>query len=540
MEKNGKYFLPPLEKQSSLKEMFHQLVSSGAGRSVDNDGLPDGPWSPIELTEALERYDETGSGIDLRTVQLWFQNNRRGISRQNIRLLARVFGCDDAESTLVWQRELLTAKTRLDDERKRKGGATKEQKTETSNPVTVTPKGVPSDVAPPVVESALRTFRTIANITEEMFSIWATLNLPVFILAGSVTLGFIAFVCGIGNVTYSHSSGVSKQVGFFWAPNWVVIQMILLPMFMIVVSDVLGLWRRDIRQHFFGSDYDDNDSWPRVVEKYSFCFWVLLGICVFVIFFLQWAGFYLRALRADDLGGLHVDWLLVSIVRPDVLSNITSLIVSLLALLYVAAICYLFLGGQILLSIVAQDFRELAKTRSNLSIEWKYFADRFMYSLFRCTVLGALVSLCFKLQVVYLMTETPDILSWLVYDFSNVFLGGEFRSANVLGLSGIAPFSSFLLLVTTLAVFVFGSFRVHVFMASMSGAVDAGDLDSEQDAASMSLLYMYLAVLTLVVTYFSVGVVPGFSVLVIVSVIIGTYSLVDPHWNVRFRERGVF
>jgi hypothetical protein len=99
--KNRKYFLTP-----------------------QKDGFPKGPRTADLLAEAITRIDANGSGVDLRTVQLWFQDNEKGISTDNIRWLARFFGCDDPQATSEWQAGLsaaqscLTAKRR---ERKKNG-----------------------------------------------------------------------------------------------------------------------------------------------------------------------------------------------------------------------------------------------------------------------------------------------------------------------------------------------------------------------------------------------------------------------------------
>src|SRR5690606_19290752 len=72
-----------------------------------------GPWTPELLAEAISQIDSNRIGVDLRTVQLWFQENDKGISIANIRWLARVFGCDDPVATGEWQVELSAAQSRL-------------------------------------------------------------------------------------------------------------------------------------------------------------------------------------------------------------------------------------------------------------------------------------------------------------------------------------------------------------------------------------------------------------------------------------------
>src|SRR5690606_21625078 len=93
-------------------------AAAGAGRPLGKDGFPAGPWTPGLLAEAVSQIDSHRIGIDLRTVQLWFQENDKGISTGNIRWLARVFGCDDPVATSEWQVELSAAQSRLSAKRR--------------------------------------------------------------------------------------------------------------------------------------------------------------------------------------------------------------------------------------------------------------------------------------------------------------------------------------------------------------------------------------------------------------------------------------
>lgn len=118
--RNGKYFVPP-EGDDDFKTLFKRVAAAGGGRPVDEEGFPQGPWTPNLLAEAISRIEANRAGIDLRTVQLWFQDNDKGVSADNIRWLARIFGCDDPEATSAWQAKLSAAQARLTTRRRLKG-----------------------------------------------------------------------------------------------------------------------------------------------------------------------------------------------------------------------------------------------------------------------------------------------------------------------------------------------------------------------------------------------------------------------------------
>lgn len=106
---NKKNFLAPPSHDCGFKELFQKLMQYGAGRDIDQDGFPAGPWTPKLLCEAISRFDD--KGVDVRTTQLWFQENSTLPSHANIRWLARVFGCGNPDETLKWQVALVKAKS---------------------------------------------------------------------------------------------------------------------------------------------------------------------------------------------------------------------------------------------------------------------------------------------------------------------------------------------------------------------------------------------------------------------------------------------
>lgn len=221
MIKNGKYFVAAQKSSDNFKVLFARLAAEGAGRPVDRQGFADGSWTPETLADAISAIECNEKGIELRAVQMWFQDNDNGISSDNIRWLARIFGCDDPDETSKWQAEIRAAKERLASERRKKREVTKSD--EPKPPEKITP-------------SPTKRRYGLALASEAIFG-GSPLNLPSSVFAGAVALGFASYVLGIHEATFLSTDGQTKQVGFLWAPNWTFLFMFFMPMFFVSIAE---------------------------------------------------------------------------------------------------------------------------------------------------------------------------------------------------------------------------------------------------------------------------------------------------------------
>lgn len=181
-------------------------MAAGAGRPADMDGFPAGPWTPELLAEAISQIASNPIGVDLRTVQLWFQENDKGVSTANIRWLARIFGCDDPVATSEWQMELAAAQSRMSAKRqevRRAGSAVapttqdmpRNLPSDDGSETSAAPAGDADVNGPPTRRSSL------ATKSETLFSHGSPLNLPTTVFAGFTALGFLSYILGIHNVS---------------------------------------------------------------------------------------------------------------------------------------------------------------------------------------------------------------------------------------------------------------------------------------------------------------------------------------------------
>jgi hypothetical protein len=518
--RNEKLFLPPPKDGSDFKELFKRLAAAGAGRPPGKDGFPSGPWTPELLAEAISQIDSNSVGVDLRTVQLWFQENEKGVSAANIRWLARIFGCDDPVATSEWQVELSAAQSRLSAKRRewKRTGSGVALAVPDMPPITPSDDG--SEHSPALIRdtdaNGSRQRFGLARKSEALFSLGSPLNLPASVFAGITALGFLSYVFGIHSVTYGRADGVIKQVGFLWTANWTSVFMVLLPLFLAFVTELMAFWKNEGRVKLVaqGGRMKSDDAWKRNVESYSYSYWAVFSICVLFAGLFQWIGVSLMPLMNGG-GDYATDWGSLAIVRPEVISVPQAVVFTGLAYLYMCLCFYLFFVGLILLYTVIEDLCQTSEAASNQrEVDYQHELNvagrRVMRALFRCTVLGVLIAIVMKVQSAYLTSSGENIVAWLVDDMSSAFDGQSDVSA-VIGYRRPTHYSSLLVAISTCFVFVYGSIRLSV-----------------ERRFRTHLWWMSAVVALLAAGYLLIEAFPGFSILLGVGVLLAAFGLINP------------
>jgi hypothetical protein len=518
--KNGKLFLPPPRDGTDFKELFNKIAAAGAGRPLGKDGFPAGPWTPELLAEAISQIDANRIGVDLRTVQLWFQVNDKGMSTANMRWLARVLGCDDPEATSEWQMELSEAQSRLTAKRQ-------EWKKAASSVAPGVPDTAQSAIVDDETESPTELARdtdakgprrrfSLARRSEALFSRGSPLDLPASVFAGATALGYLSYVTGIHNASYTRADGLVKQVGFLWAPNWTVLFLVFLPLFLAFVIDLLAYWKYEGRLKLVaeGDRKESGVAWARNIEASSITYWAVFIICVFFAGVFQWIGVRLIPLLQGG-GNRAPDWGFLAIVRPEVISVPTAVVFTGLAFLYMCLSFYLFFAGLILLHTMVHDFwkiGEASKTRPE--VEYQHEVNevgiRVMGGILRCTVLGILIAICMKAQGSYLKSNAGNILAWLVDDLFSAL----YASADVNKRFSYRPstnFSSLIIASSACFVFLYGSIRLGI-----------------GSRVQVPLWKMSAVVALLFASYLLINAFQGFSIILGIAVLLAIYGLINP------------
>ena len=520
--KNNRFFIPPPDDESDFKVVFHQMARVGAGRPVDDKGIPEGPWTAELLTDAISRIDANRSGVELRTVQRWFECNDTGISSENIRWLARVFGCGDPVAISEWQMELSNAQSRLTVKRRER------KRAENSDA-----KGLTIDDA---TRQTKRVRKGLAEKCEWLLSGEASMNLLVSYWLVFGALGLMNYALGTLSVTYSPEDGLNKQVGFIWAPTLTVLPLVVLPLYILSVNDLISFWKNGARSQCALSEQNTDfstsaDGWMLKVKSFSFSFWAIALFSLFFVFGFQWAGIYLPAYMSGDTGGVQVDRYLVALSRPEVISIQQAMILSAVGYLYTASYIAVFLLGLLFLVIIALDYRETCghSIQQNLvttGVTIREAGNRIIWGSFRIAAFGLWIATLIKLQIVYLSSDAKDFVSWLSWD-AQAALGLIATQNGWLDNSSVSHFTTFLMMAVTVATFGFCVAKVHETFARLPFDDDKDRSWPDRDL----IVRMSAVIIILSANLLLVGRFEGFSLLVALSVIATFYVVRGPSLN---------
>jgi hypothetical protein len=299
----------PLGRALDFKELFQAAISARAGLSPSRPGETSPEWTPSKLADAILEADPEGRGVDVRTVQNWFQDNDRGISSENIACLARVFGKGDPDAVAAWRTELRAANKRLASKRRARRG---------SDDVSVTSED-PNGIISTFGEDDRSQGRQggLAELSERMFTNTEGFGVAVVVWAGFFLLCLMTFVFENHDITYAARPDLIKQVGFFWSLSWPVECLLLYPTSFLLIAHLVAFWKRACRAT--SNDEKQFSNWNELIISLRLPFWIVAFVSFGLVFLVQWSGVYLRGLTQSDRPGL-IDWVLVARVRPDVVS----------------------------------------------------------------------------------------------------------------------------------------------------------------------------------------------------------------------------
>lgn len=527
--------------------LFLRLAAAGAGRPADKHGFADGPWTAETLADAISSIEANENGIEVRAVQVWFQDNYNGISDANIRWLARVFGCGDPEATSQWQAELRAAKDRLTKERRERRKNEASSNGRPTEPVVAelataiqddtsvkttgrqrvdqqeTTANVPSDLDGTKPERV-----SLAKRTEAMFNSESSLNLPLVVFTGACALALIAFTLNIHSVLHTPKGGQPRQVGFFWAPNWTVVFVALLPLFLAILIELLNCWREEWRPELVShaSPKHQIRSWDRGLDKASYSFWVTFFVTVIVASGYNWIATHLVPLLTGDPGGWPMDWGRIAIVKPDQIPIPSAIAFSGIAFVYNGFSAYLFFSGHVLMHLMKADFALIMKSTNaddpGLAVAAiGRVGFRLMTGIFRCTAIGIVITIMMKLQSAFLQSGATNIVEWLWSDVRQVIGDHPDLDEHARAPTAAPGFIySFLCVLAIVGTFINAQLRIRLELSRVLPIKHIGLWNQWTP--------MNIGMTLLVTSYFAVGLIPGFTIVVLFSLLVTVYLVAKP------------
>mgnify|MGYP001627809541 CR=1 FL=1 len=421
--------------------------------------------------------------------------------------------------------ELSAANRRLAEKRKR-GKAARRPQVGSSDTVQGTEEGNTHLCTAAGLEERRNGLRCLAGKTEALFDSQTSMTLPLVIFSGACILALISFTLNIHSVIFTPDDGLPKQVGFLWAPNWTVVFLAVLPLYLAWLIELLRFWKEEWRPRLavLGDPVSPNAPWEHRLFAASYLFAATLIVTLIVASGYNWTVTHLVPLLNGDPGAWAINWGRLAIVRPDLISATSAIAFSGLVFLYNGITAYLFFAGLIFLHLMKHDYLDLvkgldARSGENPNPETADIGISLMNGVFRCTVLGVVITILMKLQSSFLQSTGVSIIDWVVNDFRSPF--GNHDSAAAKGLRiGIAPgfYYSFFCLLAIVGTFANASIqvrrtvkRLHVF-------------SSRRQFYTLWLM-MNGTMALLVISYFLVGFLPGFTIFLFISMLLTGFAL---------------
>ena len=246
MLKRKKFYLPPPDDGFDLKQLLHYAVTQGIGRPVASDGYPDQAWTAETLADAISEFQANSAGVETRTVQHWLQQNNAAMSAQNMRWLARIFGCDEPTHAEVWLTALIKGKQRL--RKKERAPAETPPDAPIEDPTDETRSGSAVDIG-------AKSKHSIASMSERMFHGRSILNMPGTCWAAWYLLLFATMISGLHQITYITTAETTKQIGFLWSVSWTINPIFAIPVYTMIIYKLLSYWKFEGR-HLLLPDQD--------------------------------------------------------------------------------------------------------------------------------------------------------------------------------------------------------------------------------------------------------------------------------------------
>ncbi len=510
MAKNNKFVTKPPAGNYTLSEVLNLAMVSGAGKSLDGEGNPDGSWTVSSLCDEIMLLDKKGQGVDPRTVHRWLKPTGNGINRTNLRIISRVFAADKEENAQLWLQKLIEAQSFALARSKRQKQVDME---ELSPPMPGEyDNSDQSDTAQYGGNLALWTEKIVINSSNQ--------SLPVMIFAGAIILGVLAFTFNIHSVKVSNSHSVVKEVGFLWAPNWTIVFLVILPAYTAILASMISKWKilRETLLVRSSSQRRKLTRWKKHVSANTTIFWTIFVTTIPISSGIVWITTHLIPLMNGTPDGLAIDWGLISITQPQLISISESLIFSAAVYVYNGLCAYVFFSGLAFFLIVVDDLVDiLVSTTSTDGL--REVLHNVVNPIAICSMLGLSITICIVVQGTYLLTDAPNLLNFLYNDLL-IMSGTQGLFRDLADYRVPSLFNSFFSLSAIVAIYLSCQIKLRVALRQIIISKE-----NEVTITTFPWAKANISIALLIATYLSFGFIVGSSWLLVASIFVITIIL---------------
>ena len=324
-------------------------------------------------------------------------------------------------------------------------------------------------------------------------------------------------------------NSLKKQVGFLWAPNWTILYLIIFPLFQHFVIQTLIFWKSEARLSLLSADMRrvSLSQWLSKVHAASNSFWIVLFFSVPVFALYQWITTRLLPIIRSESDNLPIDWGRISITNPEIVSVPEIAIFTGLAFALMGFCCYLLFASHIILYTISDDFVDISHTiltkKKGYDINHMYDVGLdLQFGIYRSMVMALIMPILVKLQSVYLLSDSVNIIQWLASDIIALISDRKVIentfSYNIPGLH-----NSLYLAIAAFGIFLAGAVRIYFQFIKISNFGAAIPTRNK-----VFFIKTIIAIVWLMVSYLSIGIFKGFSLFLIVGLIYSIYIIVNP------------
>jgi hypothetical protein len=490
MIRNDLFLLFPPNECDDLKKLVAFIVDRGVGRPAISADNAVGAWTPDLLAEKIFTIDSRGKGVDVRSIYLWIEDNGRGIGSRNINLLAEVASCGDEAAFRAWRSALTKANLKL---KQRPSASRPKIKNLDKNPTLDVHKNLELERW---THDELQNTKWLTRLTHKIYMHEFRAYPSILVVGLACCLLMLSFSLGNHSYIFEEDGHGARQIGFFWSINWSLVFLFLFPIYVSRVSILLDICLNQANSNPIA----EKSFFMKASATYSLFFFSTVVIASLG----NWTWAYFSPVVFDQIGDWPVDWARISLYETSPISKTEALFFSGIVFLYNGLCSYLYFIGLTYVWLISSSVANFSTDLNGKRIECEV-----------CVIVtfGMLIMIAMKLQSASTLAFSFNVIQFVIEDAKALLDPNTIgEKTNGVRLKAPGHTYSFFCLLYALVVYFISSRRIRRTWKA-------------ERVLNWARVLNDSTIATLALTYFSIGWVEGFSVLVGVSIFIACCQL---------------